>query len=231
MHASGLTARKPNPILRDPPGPWGSECHLQRYHGGFYLASRNALRKKILAKRQNQGSGERRSSSLTASKILISSDIYQQSHHIGFYQAFKGELNPAPVLDHALNNGKQCYLPTLDPRSDESLIFVSHKRGEALIKNRFEIPEPVITPNNVIAPTLLDLVIVPLVGFSGKGDRLGMGKGYYDRTFAYKIENSENTKPILAGYAYDFQKCPNFDVKKWDVPLDCVFTEKELYWF
>lgn len=195
------------------------------------MTSRNALRKQILTIRQNQGTGERRSSAHNAAKILLESDIYQQSTRIAFYQAFRGELNPNLVLNHALEDGKLCYLPTLDPRSDESLIFVNYKHGDPLITNRFEIPEPIITPTNVIASSLLDLVIIPLVGFSANGDRLGMGKGYYDRTFSYKIQKEKYSKPILAGYAYEFQKCPNFDVKKWDVPLDCVITEKKLYWF
>ena len=64
---------------------------------------------------------------------------------------------------------------------------------------------------------------MPLVGFDKTGNRLGMGKGYYDRTFA---ENSPFfRRPRLIGLAHSIQEAtliPNL----WDVPLDAVFTEK-----
>ncbi|MCB1828306.1 MAG: 5-formyltetrahydrofolate cyclo-ligase, partial [Coxiellaceae bacterium] len=162
--------------------------------------------------------------SLAAAKHVIASGIFQQSQHIGFYKAHKGELDPAALLHEALAQGKTCYLPTLDPMTDNQLIFVNYDHGETLVKNRFDIPEPMMKPTNVIGAKMMDLVITPLVAFDTNGNRLGMGKGFYDRTFAFKINDS--TKPILMGFGYAFQESTGLKPKSWDVPLDYVTTEQ-----
>jgi 5-formyltetrahydrofolate cyclo-ligase len=91
-------------------------------------------------------------------------------------------------------------------------------------KNKYAILEP--QNDLIVAPIAIDLCLMPLVGFNRQGDRLGMGAGYYDRYF----ENNKNhTNPtILAGVAYDFQEDDTIQSESWDVPLDIIFTNKEV---
>ncbi len=70
----------------------------------------------------------------------------------------------------------------------------------------------------------LDLVLTPLVAFTSNKHRMGMGAGYYDRSFAFK-KSDANHKPTLLGVAYDCQRCEEITVEEWDVPLDSVVTE------
>ena len=67
-----------------------------------------------------------------------------------------------------------------------------------------------------------------MVGFDTKGNRLGMGAGFYDRTFNFKLSEKINT-PLLIGLAYECQKLDNLTPNSWDVPLDYIITEDTIY--
>ena len=75
----------------------------------------------------------------------------------------------------------------------------------------------------------LDVVIAPLVAFDESLNRLGMGGGYYDRTFAFRKRARVLRRPVLIGVAYSFQRVDRLQPENWDVPLDVVITEKESY--
>jgi 5-formyltetrahydrofolate cyclo-ligase len=94
------------------------------------------------------------------------------------------------------------------------------------VENRFKIPEPRFEKNRLIAPELLDLVITPLLAFDGKGHRIGMGAGFYDRTFSFLNRSPRPSKPLLCGLAYAFQQVADTEPEGWDVSLDYVVTEE-----
>jgi 5-formyltetrahydrofolate cyclo-ligase len=93
------------------------------------------------------------------------------------------------------------------------------------------IPEPERTHHQRIRPTALDLVLTPLVGFDDTGHRLGMGGGYYDRTFGFLNKRTRWRKPRLMGLAYELQRCQTLTRASWDVDLDAVATELAVYHF
>ena len=78
-------------------------------------------------------------------------------------------------------------------------------------------------------PWALDLVITPLVAFDAEGNRMGMGGGYYDRSFAWRKRRRIWRGPMLVGYAYELQKLNSIRASDWDVPMDAVVTESALY--
>ena len=91
---------------------------------------------------------------------------------------------------------------------------------EPLYVNKFGILEPKDNKKKIIP----DLVLVPLVAFDKKLNRIGYGKGYYDRSLK-KI--SKNKKKIISlGIAYSFQKCRDIPVNKHDFKLDYIFTDR-----
>jgi 5-formyltetrahydrofolate cyclo-ligase len=73
------------------------------------------------------------------------------------------------------------------------------------------------------------LVLVPLVAFDVHGMRLGMGGGYYDRSFAFRMTEGYASKPALVGLAYEIQKVAALEQRAWDVPLDGIVTEASAY--
>src|SRR5687767_13746260 len=89
-------------------------------------------------------------------------------------------------------------------------------------RNRFGIPEPT---GRRCAPQQLDLVLLPLVAFDRRGARLGMGGGFYDRTFAF-LRVAGRRKPRLVGLAHHFQEVAQLPREPWDVPLAAIVTER-----
>ena len=98
--------------------------------------------------------------------------------------------------------------------------FKTWNYKEPLYINKYGILEP-FKSNKEIIP---DLVIVPLVAFDNNLNRIGYGKGYYDR----KLEkiNKSNKKIVSLGAAYSFQECKNIPTDKHDFKLDYIFTEQ-----
>ena len=69
-----------------------------------------------------------------------------------------------------------------------------------------------------------DLIMVPLVAFDNHLNRIGYGKGYYDRSLKRISKIKKNA--IFLGIAYSFQKCTRIPVNNHDFKLDYIFTEK-----
>lgn len=112
-------------------------------------------------------------------------------------------------------------LPVLG--DDERLRFAPWRPGDALVSNRFGIPEPDVAPSSLLEPSHLAMAVMPLVGFDGQGQRLGMGGGWYDRTFAFRHERP--APPYLVGAAFDVQRVDALTGAAWDVAVDAVCTE------
>ncbi|CAN5225461.1 hypothetical protein BH24PSE2_BH24PSE2_22430 [soil metagenome] len=122
---------------------------------------------------------------------------------------------------------KQVYLPIVRPNG--GLLFARWARGMQLHPNRFGIPEPPLANARCIDPRSLDLVLTPLVAFDAQGRRIGMGAGFYDRTFSFLNTQPRAARPMLVGTAYDMQRVEHIDADPWDVTLDAVATEERVY--
>ena len=96
-----------------------------------------------------------------------------------------------------------------------------------MLRNFFGLLEPEPTAP-VIAPQDLSCVFMPLVAFDDKGNRLGMGKGYYDRTFAF-VNDKSAKGPELIGLAHECQRVENLEAADWDVPLGGIITGQQFY--
>ena len=98
--------------------------------------------------------------------------------------------------------------------------FQSWVFKEPLYVNKFGILEP----KNSIKEIIPDLIMVPLVAFDNRLNRIGYGKGYYDRSLRKISKIKKNA--ISLGIAYSFQKCKKIPVNNNDFRLDYIFTEK-----
>ncbi len=189
---------------------------------------RKDIRTKILQQRSALSAREIADHSQQACTHIANSDIWHSSQHIAFYIAQKGEMNPDPLRQLATQQGKTCYLPALAGSQHNELVLVRYTAKDPLPLNRYRIPEPEQDPLKIIEPSKLDLVIVPLVAYDLYGSRLGMGLGFYDRTFAFLNHTKRPHHPLLIGLAYTFQQEDHLPRADWDVPLDWIATETNL---
>jgi 5-formyltetrahydrofolate cyclo-ligase len=144
--------------------------------------------------------------------------------YVAGYWAVDGEV---PL--HALLSGPRDFvycLPVLQP--GKTLRFAPWRAGDALVQNRHGIPEPDLAAESLLDPAALDVVLLPLLGFDRRGNRLGTGGGYYDRSFAFLRALADGApRPRLVGIAHALQELPAIAAEAWDVPLDLVVTERE----
>jgi 5-formyltetrahydrofolate cyclo-ligase len=186
--------------------------------------SKVTLRNLLKARRGEKSSAERQAAAANAALLFTNSDIFQQSQQIACYYPFSDEFDCLSIIQEIWRAKKNCYLPVLSLTDSGYLNFVLYNPETMLKPNRYQIPEPVHQDSIVIEK--LDLVLVPLLGFDLQGNRLGMGAGYYDRTFQTKT-----AKPFLLGVAYEEQCVSHVPHDSWDVTLNGVITQKRIIYF
>lgn len=140
---------------------------------------------------------------------------------LGAYVAVDGEVDATGVVGDAWQRGIDVYMPRA---AGDTLAFAAHVAGEPLVRGEFGIPVPRLDAPTVPAEAL-DVVLVPLVAFDAAGTRLGMGFGYYDRAFAFRLVPGAPPSPRLVGLAYAWQQVDVLERRPWDVPLDLVVTD------
>ena len=190
---------------------------------------KSALRRQLRQSRRALTTSQQRKAALDLAQRTLRSHWFRQARNIAFYLANDGEIDPSLLLQTALDAGKNCFLPRIVDPINPHMVFAQFRRGDALQHNRFGIAEP--TPQaSSIAATELDLVLMPLVGFDLRGNRLGMGGGFYDRTLAYKRQIPD-ARPCLIGLAHECQRVATLPADKWDIGLDGVITNGAAYRF
>jgi 5-formyltetrahydrofolate cyclo-ligase len=192
------------------------------------MLSKFKLRKQYRDLRSQIKPAVRHDAALAAANILLTLPIFKSSERIACYLAAKDEFDASPIIETIWNAKKTCYLPILEQRDKEQnyLRFIRYQYGDPLHMNRYSILEPVKL-NHEIQPIELDMVIMPLVAFDLRGNRLGTGGGYYDRTFAVLRDTTNGKKPLMIGLGYAVQQTESVIADPWDVRMDGVITEKE----
>ena len=185
-------------------------------------AGRRALRREMRGRRRALSAPERRDAARALANRLAGTGWFLNSRTIAVYLSNDAEIDLLPLVGRAWAAGKRTYLPRIvGPR----LWFLPFHARTVFARNRFSIPEPVEPARRRIRPMFLDLVLFPLVAFDRTGNRLGMGGGYYDRTFEAARHRAAWPGPKRIGVAYEVQKVDSLPAAEWDVPLDAIVTE------
>ena len=149
---------------------------------------------------------------------LIGKHFHKKKIIIAGYYPSNYEVNILNFLEEASKKKFKIVLPVI--KSSNKMSFKSWIFKEPLYVSKFGILEP----NNLGKEIIPDLIMVPLVAFDRKLNRIGYGKGYYDRSLQ-KIRKIKK-KTITLGIAYSFQKCATIPTNKYDFKLNYVFTEQ-----
>ncbi len=145
---------------------------------------------------------------------------------IAGYWAVRGELPLHALLPGLRQRGQTYFLPVL--AAGNILRFTAWQLGAPLCQNRYGIPEPDTAGATNVGAAELDIILLPLLGFDRRGNRLGSSSGWYDRSLEFLRLRVAPARPLLVGIGYHFQEVPILAPEPWDVPLDFVATDREL---
>lgn len=187
-----------------------------------------SLRRHLRQQRRSLSRTEQRIASYNLCAQIKRSSIFAKAKTLSVYLASDGEIDPRPIIELCWRLNKKVYLPVLHPVRQNCLWFTLYKKTTRLEVNRYKILEPKFKRQG-IAPWALDLVLMPLVGFDEQGGRIGMGGGYYDRTFAFKLSRFGLRGPKLVGLAHELQRVKKLPLADWDVPLSGVISDQRRY--
>ncbi len=151
---------------------------------------------------------------------------FSRKRKIAAYLAGMGEISLNPWM--ASSRGSEIYLPMLYEPIEPRLRFGRLHSSTRWKSNRFRIIEPDTPWKNTLHARQLDIVLLPLVAFDRRGNRMGMGGGFYDRSLAFRNMRKRWLKPLLIGIAHSCQEHSGLTPRPWDVILDAVITEREI---
>ncbi|MCH8501908.1 MAG: 5-formyltetrahydrofolate cyclo-ligase [Aliidiomarina sp.] len=185
---------------------------------------RQQWRRQLRTRRQQLSETEQREASEAVSQRLLTfTEQRPQVQEVAVFLANDSEINLQPYIEALWQRNIKTLVPVLHPFCAGHLLFMRYADDTVMRPNRFSIPEPELACPNVVPLAKIDLLLAPLVGFDGHGNRLGMGGGFYDRTlnswFAGRYPNLQ-----VAGVAHDCQYVEQLPAAAWDIPLPRVFT-------
>lgn len=177
------------------------------------VPNKSDLRRAALAKRD--GLSERPAVPVQA--------LHAPGKVVSGYHAIGSEIDPVPVLEALDDQGAQLALPVLLDR--ETMVLRKWDQTKSLVPVGFGT----LGPDESQAEVVPDLILAPLAAFSATGQRIGYGKGHYDR-YLSKMHGLGH-RPALLGLAFDEQEVPPFAAEPHDIPLDGVLTPSGLRLF
>lgn len=177
---------------------------------------RRTMRAELLARRLAVPRGERQRIGSVLREQLRTQFPELHRACIGFYWAFKGEIDVRDVIEDFLALGATAALPVVVRKQQPLEFWAWHPRMK-LWRGMWDIPVP--AEPSPVRPTAL---LVPLLGFDAAGYRLGYGGGYYDRTLA-----TMNPRPLTIGVGYELGRLATIHPLPHDQPLDAIVTEAE----
>ena len=166
---------------------------------------KNEIRKLCL---KNRLSYDKDSVSLDVVNEIINKGIIDKYNHIGIYYPIGMEINIIPLLNKYPN--KTFYLPI----TRDEISFIKYNLGDKLIDAKFHTKEPI---GDIVNRDLIECFLIPCVGISKDLQRIGYGKGYYDRYLA-------NYKGFKVGICYKNSTMLDIKLCDYDLKLDCYIT-------
>jgi 5-formyltetrahydrofolate cyclo-ligase len=189
-------------------------------------ADPGALRRQLRSLRRAITGVDRSQAARRLCRLVDRARLLRPGRRIGLYLPMPEELDTTPLLHLALRRGCVVALPRVTSKRHARMRFFEF--DGTMKRGAYAILEP--GGSRALRARELDLVFMPLVGFDAAGNRMGMGKGFYDRYFAHRIAMRSWRRPLLVGIAYQVQQVSSLPCRRHDVPLDAIVTDRTLRW-
>ena len=177
---------------------------------------KKALRAEIRRRKTSYTPAELAAMSRQICDSILDDGVFWASHYILLYSPLPDEVDVTPLISAAFNAGKTVFLPVVD---GENLVLRHFTGFEAMTTGSFNISEPTGEIYPLSDYHKIDLALIPGMAFDAQRNRLGRGKGYYDRLLPL-LSNA-----YKAGVCFGFQIIDKIECEVWDVRMDEVWRE------
>lgn len=184
-------------------------------------AAKAALRKTAHARRAAIPPDTRLDHAKAIAEHFFQHVAYTPDDVIAGYWRIRDETDCKPILIRLMDSGQTVVLPVVS--GDDAPLDMRVWEADSPL---YEAGFGTLAPSDLAPRAAPDLILVPLLGFDGRGTRLGYGGGYYDRTIVALAR-----KPLLVGLAFAAQEFDDLPREAHDVPLDAVITEEGVRFF
>ena len=181
--------------------------------------TKNELRKLLKERRATVSADERKQLDRAIVENVLASDAYQSADTLLLFAPLAGEVNLLPLVRAARKDGKQVAFPRCDTEKSSMDFFILLPEHR-LAPGAYGIPEPPMEAP-LCVPTERTLCLCPALSLDPTGNRLGYGKGYYDR-FLAKFPG------ICASVVYTKMMVKSLPAEEHDLPMKLIFTEKRV---
>jgi len=184
------------------------------------LSKKKEIRKELLKKRLSLSDGDYDAFNEAIRQTVLTSEVIQKAETIHCYASInvRKEVNTFPLIQYFLDSGKRVIVPVMD-LSTTTLIHSELQSLSDLKINNWGVPEP--DEIKSVSFQQADVIIVPMVGADEQLNRLGYGKGYYDRFL------SESVSPKI-GLIFENCVIEQLPVEKHDEKMSMIITEKRI---
>lgn len=188
------------------------------------VLSKAQIREKALTCRQSLSAVERKQKSSQILKTIMATPFFAAAECIMLYLNFRDEVKTTPLAEEILKNGKRLVIPYCETRTTQIIPCEIQDLAKDVGLSSFGIREPLADFFRPVAPTKIDLALVPGLAFDYQGNRIGFGKGYYDR-FLPQLR----ADVCVIGVAFACQVFERIPAESHDYKMSLLVTEDGLF--
>lgn len=206
------------------------------------MPNKQEIRETVRLIRESQGIAEQEDKSRRICEKILSTGLFApakvKDKKIALYFTHKGEVDLSCLKEYFIRNGGICYFPVtcpdeirmaaIDPARDEQAQCRTGAMGIREPKEEKPDLDGRTRRDSGYSPIefeKMDWIFIPGIAFDLAGNRIGYGKGYYDR---YLSKYGTDRRPLLVAPAYDFQLVDRIGKDLHDIPVDIVVTDKRI---
>lgn len=190
------------------------------------LSDKLSIRRYVLSKRDSLSEEIRREKDKKIKDKLIGLSGFKASHKILLYASFRSEVGTADLVKYCIANGKTTVLPKVDKQNNELKLYEIKDMSE-LSSGYLGILEPDVSEERLFSVEDMDCIIVPGVAFDEHCNRLGYGKGFYDKLLS-RVKSQGSVGKVAIALAYEEQIVERIPVDTHDIKMDKIITDRRI---
>ena len=178
------------------------------------------IRERVLALRQRLAPEKVKEAGETVSRIILSRILVENTRSVCIYAHTGKEIPTQGIMHDLLAENVRVGVPDWEAwKQGFGLRILTIESTDELVREGRVVPQPSVTSGRIFPVQEVELFLVPGIAFDNKGNRLGMGGGYFDR-----LLSQASSTATFTGLAYDFQVVTHLPSETHDIPVHDVVT-------